>query len=66
MTLLTNPHNRAEPYAFLVDTCATERIKTLSVWSHFSGDDLAFRPKRRAPARGRRRNVPDDDVGPLR
>jgi uncharacterized damage-inducible protein DinB len=36
------------PYAFLVDTYATERIKTLSVWSHFTDDDLAVRPERRA------------------
>ena len=36
------------PYGFLVDTYATERIKTLSVWSHFTDADLAFRPERRA------------------
>ena len=36
------------PYAFLVDTYATERIKTLSIWSHFTDDELAFRPERRA------------------
>ncbi len=36
------------PYGFLVDTYATERIKTLSVWSHFTDADLAFRPEPRA------------------
>jgi uncharacterized damage-inducible protein DinB len=36
------------PYDFLVDTYATERIKTLGVWSHFGDTDLAFRPERRA------------------
>ena len=36
------------PYAFLVDTYATERIKTLSVWSHFTEADLRFRPEPRA------------------
>jgi uncharacterized damage-inducible protein DinB len=35
-------------YGFLVETYATERIKTLSVWSHFTDEDLAFRPERRA------------------
>ena len=33
-------------YDFLVDTYATERIKTLSVWSHFIDADLAFRSER--------------------
>jgi uncharacterized damage-inducible protein DinB len=36
------------PYGFLVETYATERIKTLSVWSHFTDADLAFRPEPRA------------------
>jgi uncharacterized damage-inducible protein DinB len=36
------------PYTFLVDTYATERLKTLSVWSHFTDEDLAFRPEPRA------------------
>jgi uncharacterized damage-inducible protein DinB len=36
------------PYIFLVETYATERLKTLSVWSHFTGADLAFRPEPRA------------------
>jgi uncharacterized damage-inducible protein DinB len=36
------------PYTFLVDTYATERLKTLSVWSHFTGGDLTFRPEPRA------------------
>jgi uncharacterized damage-inducible protein DinB len=36
------------PYDFLVDTYATERLKTLSVWSHFEDPDLRFRPEPRA------------------
>jgi uncharacterized damage-inducible protein DinB len=36
------------PYDFLVETYGTERIKTLSVWSHFRDQDLAFRPEPRA------------------
>ncbi len=36
------------PYGFLVDTYATERLKTLSVWSHFIEADLGFRPEPRA------------------
>ncbi len=32
------------PYAFLVESYETERLKTLSVWSEFAEDDLAFRP----------------------
>jgi uncharacterized damage-inducible protein DinB len=36
------------PYAFLVDTYGTERLKTLSVWSHFTDQDLRFRPEPRA------------------
>jgi uncharacterized damage-inducible protein DinB len=35
-------------YDFLVETYATERIKTLSVWSHFHDHQLAFRPEPRA------------------
>jgi uncharacterized damage-inducible protein DinB len=35
-------------YDFLVETYDTERIKTLSVWSHFRDDQLAFRPEPRA------------------
>ncbi len=35
-------------YAFLVDTYATERLKTLSVWSQFADGDLSFRPEPRA------------------
>jgi hypothetical protein len=31
-------------YDFLVDTYGTERIKTLSVWSMFTDDDLLIRP----------------------
>ena len=36
------------PYAFLVETYATERLKTLTVWSHFTDADLRFRPEPRA------------------
>lgn len=36
------------PYTFLLDTYATERLKTLSVWSHFNDEDLGFRPEPRA------------------
>jgi uncharacterized damage-inducible protein DinB len=36
------------PYSFLVDTYATERLKTLSVWTHFTDADLGFRPEPRA------------------
>jgi uncharacterized damage-inducible protein DinB len=36
------------PYAFLLDTYSTERLKTLSVWSHFREQDLGFRPEPRA------------------
>ncbi|HEY7611908.1 MAG TPA: DinB family protein [Gemmatimonadales bacterium] len=35
-------------HSFLVETYATERLKTLSVWSHFSAADLEFRPEPRA------------------
>lgn len=37
-----------QPFAFLVDTYATERLKILSVWSHFTDQDLRFRPEPRA------------------
>ncbi len=40
------------PYAFLVETYATERLKTLSVWSLFADGDLAVRPHPSDP-RGR-------------
>lgn len=33
------------PYTFLLDTYATERRKTPSVWSHFNDEDLGFRPE---------------------
>lgn len=36
------------PYTFLLDTYATERLKTLSVWSQFDQNDLGFRPEPRA------------------
>ena len=36
------------PYTFLIETYATERFKTLSVWSAFGDDDLTFRPEPRA------------------
>jgi len=35
-------------YDFLVETYATERIKTLSVWSQFADQELSFRPEPRA------------------
>jgi uncharacterized damage-inducible protein DinB len=35
-------------YDFLVETYATERIKTLGVWSHFEDRELSFRPEPRA------------------
>lgn len=35
-------------YGFLVDTYDTERIKTLSVWSHFADGELSFRAEPRA------------------
>ncbi len=35
-------------YDFLVDTYDTERIKTLSVWSHFTDAELAYRAEPRA------------------
>lgn len=35
-------------YDFLVDTYDTERIKTLSVWSHFGDGELSFRAEPRA------------------
>jgi uncharacterized damage-inducible protein DinB len=36
------------PYTFLVETYATERLKTLGVWAHFDDGDLGFRPEPRA------------------
>ncbi len=36
------------PYTFLAETYATERLKTLSVWAHFGDADLGFRPEPRA------------------
>src|SRR6266496_471883 len=35
-------------YDFLVETFRTERIKTLSVWSQFSDEEMEYRPERRA------------------
>ena len=35
-------------YDFLLDTYDTERLKILSVWSHFRDQDLGFRPEPRA------------------
>lgn len=35
-------------FSFLVDTYATERLKTLTVWSQFRDTDLEFRPDARA------------------
>ena len=34
----------ARPFAFLLDTYETERIKTLGVWSLFEDGELEFRP----------------------
>jgi len=47
---LTAPGAAAAPHAFdfLPDTYATERLKTLSVWSQFRDDDMGFRPDPRA------------------
>ena len=39
-------------YDFLVETYATERLKTLSVWSEFKDEDLPVRPRSGDP-RGR-------------
>ena len=39
-------------YAFLVETCATERMKVVSVWSEFTDQDLVIRPRSGDP-RGR-------------
>ncbi len=39
-------------YDYLIETYATERLKTLSVWSMFHDDDLPYRP-RPGDARGR-------------
>ena len=36
------------PYDFLVETFATERLKTLGVWSQFTDDNLEFRPAKAA------------------
>ena len=41
-------------YSFLVDTYASERLKTLSVWSMFVDEDLDIRPH---PRLGRDRNA---------
>jgi len=35
-------------FDFLIETYATERLKTLSVWSHFQDADLELRPAPRA------------------
>jgi len=35
-------------FSFLVETYATERLKTLTVWSEFRETDLEFRPEARA------------------
>lgn len=32
------------PYEFLIETFASERVKTLGVWSQFTDGDLEFRP----------------------
>jgi len=38
----------ADPWSFFADTYATERLKTLSVWSAFRDEDLRFRCAERA------------------
>lgn len=38
----------AHPFSFFAETYATERIKTLQVWSQFADGDLGFRPEPRA------------------
>jgi uncharacterized damage-inducible protein DinB len=38
----------SSPGSFLLETYDTERLKTLSVWSCFSAQDLTFRPAPRA------------------
>lgn len=40
------------PYAFLVETYATERVKVVSVWSEFQDEELPVRPREGDP-RGR-------------
>jgi uncharacterized damage-inducible protein DinB len=35
-------------YDFLLETYATERIKTLSVWSQFADEEMEYRPEPRA------------------
>jgi uncharacterized damage-inducible protein DinB len=47
------------PYAFLVDTYATEREKVISVWSEFEDADLPFRPH---PTDSRGRSVHEQMV----
>lgn len=47
------------PYAFLVETYATEREKVVSVWSEFRDADLPFRPH---PADTRGRSVHEQMV----
>lgn len=37
------------PYAFLIDTYDTERIKVVSVWSEFTDEDLPVRPRQGDP-----------------
>jgi uncharacterized damage-inducible protein DinB len=39
-------------YDFLIETYATERLKTVSVWSEFKDEDLSVRPRNSDP-RGR-------------
>jgi len=44
-------------YAFLVETYATERFKTLGVWSMFRDEDLDIRPHPTSRTIGRRMNT---------
>ena len=41
-------HDDVHPGSFLLDAYATERLKTLTVWSCFVEEDLRFRPAPRA------------------
>ena len=41
-------------YDFLIDTYASERLKTLNVWSMFDDADLTVAPTRGSTATGRR------------
>ena len=50
-------HAPSVSYAFLVETYATERFKTLGVWSMFRDEDLDIRPHPTSRTIGRRTNT---------